>query len=257
MHGKIHASMYTGSMVGAGAMAFALMPYAIANARPDEGCTVDLNPIVLSAIFGEPKEKIESAIKFLCSPDKDSRSPEAEGRRLVHVGPGPYRYFVVNLEKYRHEASNHDRKEYWRQYRAWQRSTKKTPFKFDPNVHSEQVNSSILFNDVQRTDADADADAKKEPPTPLDKGDKRLRFQPPSLDEALLHGAKSGLPENEVRKFMAYYDSNGWRVSKNPMKNWHAAMAGWKTRWEERGRQINGHPVQRQMPLAANGQQNI
>lgn len=137
MHGKIYASMYTGSMVGAGAMAFALMPYAIANARPDEGCTVDLNPSILSTIFGETEDNVLKAIEFLCSPDPKSRSPEHEGRRLVHVGPGPFRYFVVNLENYRQVASDQVRTEYWRQYKQWVRTGRKGAFKFSQtNVHS-------------------------------------------------------------------------------------------------------------------------
>lgn len=145
--------MYTGSMVGSGAMAFALMPYAVANARPDEGCTVDLNPTVLSAVFGEPVKKVKQAIEYLCSADKDSRSPECDGKRLVLVGPGPFRYKVVNLEKYRADANSEERNEYWKQYRRWERDGRKGVFKFTVN----NVNGSEQFNSVQSTDADADA----------------------------------------------------------------------------------------------------
>lgn len=116
--------MYSGSMVGAGAMAFALMPYCIANARPDENCAVDLNPQVLAAVFGESKENVQSAINYLCSPDPLSRSQELDGRRLIHVGPGPFRYKVVNLQKYRDDAVAGERREYWRQHKAWERDGK-------------------------------------------------------------------------------------------------------------------------------------
>ena len=34
----------------------------------------------------------------------------------------------------------------------------------------------------------------------------------------------------EADKFFNYYESNGWKVGKNPMKNWKAAAAGWITR---------------------------
>lgn len=36
-----------------------------------------------------------------------------------------------------------------------------------------------------------------------------------------------GYPEAEGTKFFNYYESNGWKVGKNPMKNWHAALANW------------------------------
>jgi hypothetical protein len=59
------------------------------------------------------------------------------------------------------------------------------------------------------------------------------RFRVPSRDELDLYAAKLGLPAPEVDKFVAYYESNGWRVGRNPMRSWHGALAGWKTRWEE------------------------
>lgn len=34
----------------------------------------------------------------------------------------------------------------------------------------------------------------------------------------------------EAEKFFNYYESNGWRVGKNPMKNWKAAAAMWKSK---------------------------
>lgn len=34
----------------------------------------------------------------------------------------------------------------------------------------------------------------------------------------------------EAIKFFSYYESNGWRVGRNPMKNWHSAASGWWTR---------------------------
>jgi len=60
------------------------------------------------------------------------------------------------------------------------------------------------------------------------------RFAPPSLKEVLLQGAKIGLPGDECDKFHAYYESNGWRVGRNPMKSWSAAMIHWRTNWLQR-----------------------
>lgn len=62
------------------------------------------------------------------------------------------------------------------------------------------------------------------------------RFSPPTKDEADLHAAKIGLPPSEVARFLAYYESNGWRVGKNPMKSWHGAMTNWKLNYEQRTR---------------------
>lgn len=55
----------------------------------------------------------------------------------------------------------------------------------------------------------------------------------PTIDEVKLIAAKTGLPESEAEKFFHFYESKGWRVGKSPMKKWHSALAGWKTRWQQ------------------------
>jgi hypothetical protein len=41
--------------------------------------------------------------------------------------------------------------------------------------------------------------------------------------------------ENESMRFFNYYESIGWRVGNNPMRNWQPAVAGWKSKMIERG----------------------
>lgn len=66
----------------------------------------------------------------------------------------------------------------------------------------------------------------------------------PTLEEVKLQAAKIGLPESEAEKFFYYYESNGWRVGKNPMKCWLSAMSGWRVRWQgqqsEKNQRANG-----------------
>ena len=102
MFGKVFASMFTGSLYGAGAIKFAMMSYVIANMQPDRkigGMQVELNPRLLADILGERMEDVEAAIEFLCSPDPDSRTEGEEGRRLVRLGQFDFK--VVNGAKYR------------------------------------------------------------------------------------------------------------------------------------------------------------
>ncbi len=63
--------------------------------------------------------------------------------------------------------------------------------------------------------------------------EKRARPKPPSIEAVKLQGAKIGLPDDECEKFFDYYGSNGWRVGKNPMRLWTAALANWKRHWVE------------------------
>lgn len=53
------------------------------------------------------------------------------------------------------------------------------------------------------------------------------RFQPPTLQEVSDYCWERG---NQVdpEKFLAYYESNGWKVGRNPMKSWKAAITTWE-----------------------------
>lgn len=129
MYGKVFGSLYTGSMIGAGPVPFALMPYVIANSVPDEavGGHVELNPKLLATIFGCSEQAVEEAIEFLCAPDPKSRSPEEGGRRLIRLGP--YDYRVVNYAKYKAIKDEEQRREQNRvaqaTFRAKNKGTKK------------------------------------------------------------------------------------------------------------------------------------
>jgi hypothetical protein len=57
---------------------------------------------------------------------------------------------------------------------------------------------------------------------------KRSRAVPPSLEEVKLQAAKIGLTDADAEKYLNYYESNGWRVGRNPMKSWTAALSNWK-----------------------------
>lgn len=67
---------------------------------------------------------------------------------------------------------------------------------------------------------------------------KQKRFVKPTLQEitevmAVKIREKYGsnvqdaLINDQAENFYNYYESNGWRVGKNPMKNWHCAVANW------------------------------
>ena len=58
------------------------------------------------------------------------------------------------------------------------------------------------------------------------------RFVPPTLEEIKDYEAQKGYTFS-AEKFWGYYESNGWRVGKNPMKNWHAACVTWQGKQNE------------------------
>lgn len=124
MYGKHFASMYEGSMVGAGSHVFAVMGYIIAKQVPDKtvGSQVRLNPALLSAILGDSPERVQQAIDYLCAPDPKSNTPDKEGRRLVQVGQ--FDYQVVNGALYQAIRNEEDRRTQNREAKRRERANK-------------------------------------------------------------------------------------------------------------------------------------
>lgn len=56
---------------------------------------------------------------------------------------------------------------------------------------------------------------------------KTKRFTKPSLEEVKAYCAERNNKVN-AEKFIDYYESNGWKVGKNSMKDWKAAVRNWE-----------------------------
>lgn len=72
----------------------------------------------------------------------------------------------------------------------------------------------------------------------------KKRFSAPSFEDVkdlFFEKLQSSLiAEKESKKFYSHYESNGWMVGKNKMKNWKSAVAGWITRMEDYGNTKKG-----------------
>jgi hypothetical protein len=68
------------------------------------------------------------------------------------------------------------------------------------------------------------------------KVDKEKRFVKPTVDELIEH-FKTKIDESqaitEAEKFFNYYESVSWKVGKNKMKNWKAAVVNWCGRMKQ------------------------
>ena len=64
------------------------------------------------------------------------------------------------------------------------------------------------------------------------------RFVPPTLEEVKDYEAQKGYTFS-AEKFWGYYESNGWRVGKNPMKSWHGACVTWQGKQNEENNNLN------------------
>jgi len=69
------------------------------------------------------------------------------------------------------------------------------------------------------------------------------RFVKPTFDELVAEFQnRVHDPTIQAQKFLSHYESNGWRVGKNPMKSWTHAVTNWITRSQENA--ISGRTYQ-------------
>jgi len=68
------------------------------------------------------------------------------------------------------------------------------------------------------------------------------RFTKPTLAEVQAYCAERG---NTVdpQKFVDYYESNGWKVGKNPMRDWRAAVRTWERNNQQRDVKALTRPI--------------
>ena len=60
-----------------------------------------------------------------------------------------------------------------------------------------------------------------------DKKTARSRFTPPTLEEVQAYCEERGNAV-DAQRFIDYYTANGWKVGKNSMKDWKAAVRTWE-----------------------------
>ncbi len=64
------------------------------------------------------------------------------------------------------------------------------------------------------------------------------RFVKPTIDEIKAHILEKGYTF-DAEAFYAFYESNGWKVGKNPMKNWKMACTTWAKNRKNNNNNVN------------------
>jgi len=182
---------------------------ALADAKGKvEGSVSGLAPVARVAI-----PACEKALEVLKTPDKYSRTKEYEGRRIVDIDGG---WQVLNHKKFRDKAKS--RAEY---YRTWRRIQKEERSKEEALNTDLNTNTNTNTNsETARNSAQHARNAENRP---------KRGFQPPSLEDVSAY-AKSIDAGIDCEQFVNFYESKGWMVGKNKMKDWKAAVRTWKQR---------------------------
>lgn len=155
-------------------------------------------------------EECEASLTKLVNPDPHSRTKDHEGRRIEPVDGG---WLILNYRLYRDRTSDDPNaikvRERVRRHR--ERRQQEAPLPPAPPTRKtteaeDRSRSSVTLRNVTVT---------------------------PTLEEVLAYASEIHLPEAEARKHFDHYTANGWRISKNPVKDWKATLRNWQRRFNE------------------------
>lgn len=116
--------------------------------------------------------------------------------------------------------------------------------RFRENQKALQSNGDALPSNASVTkcnteieiEKDIDIDKEKEKESKRDKKT-GSRFKPPAREEAEAYVREQKLDRVNLDKFFDYYTANGWKVGKNPMKDWKATLRNWNRTETEKPKQ--------------------
>ena len=114
MYAKLFRSMYEGSLGGDWKTLVTFQQLLVLS---DQYGVVDMFPPAIASITGIPIEIIEHGIARLEQPDKYSRTPDEEGRRIVRLDAHrDWGWRIVNFAYYRQLQRHEERREYMKDY---------------------------------------------------------------------------------------------------------------------------------------------
>ena len=103
-----------------------------------------------------------------------------------------------------------------------------------------QCNDGVTASNAPQTPCNTEIEKEKEIEIEKkNKADKpaRARFTKPTIEEVQAYCRERG-NSVDANRFVDYYEANGWKVGKNPMKDWKATVRNWERR-DKDGRQTS------------------
>lgn len=152
--------------------------------------------IILSSLT---KDRIIQMLRFLYDGDKSKLSPDDKMNDLI---------IMIERRKKKSEILRNNIKQRW--------------YKCNTNVLQKNYKCNTKppqQSDIQMELFSTENECKK----PIQKNTKFIK---PTLEEVKAYILEKGYNVDPDR-WINYYESNGWKVGKNPMKNWKAAIATW------------------------------
>jgi hypothetical protein len=142
MYVKQFQSMYDGTL-GTQSGWEALVTFQQLLILADAGGNVDMTKEAIANRTSIPLDIIEKGIHILEAPDRQSRTPDNEGRRILRLAPDrDWGWFIVNYVKYSNIRNQEERREYMRLY---QRDRRKKLKEINENNECKSLQSLQKF----------------------------------------------------------------------------------------------------------------
>ena len=110
-----------------------------------------------------------------------------------------------------------------------QNRLRQAKFKANRKLLAGNVTDNVMVTQGNATDKEEDKEIEsKDAPAAL-PSPKRKVFQKPSLEDIKAYCKEAGYSV-DAQRFLDYYDSNGWMVGRNKMKDWKATVRSWASR---------------------------
>lgn len=189
MYTKLYRSIVDGSLYG---RREALTVFFVMLALADSEGNVDVLPKKIADILGENEDFVNIGIAELSAPDPISRTPTAEGRRILLLNDHrTWGWKITNYEAYRKIRDEEERREYQRQ---WDRTKRKRP--------TINPTASDTSDHVRPKTTNTEAEAEAEATTTIYKTDTVSGLSPDVLPLAKKNGKDYKLEALEVLEFL-------------------------------------------------------
>jgi hypothetical protein len=214
VYGKIFDSIYNGTLYGQWE-ALVTMQQLIVLADVDG--VVDMTPMAISARTSIPREIIDKGLDILGSPDKYTRTPGSDGRRIELIDDHrPWGWVLVNYEHYK---ALRDADTVRAQTRARVRKHRENKKLAEDVTHGNAPKRHI--------DIDIDIDIPIEKPI---RPSKRVPKEWRPLAKGLKFSAGVGMTSEECLEQLEQFSDHEF---KNAKKDWDAAWRTWCRNWKK------------------------
>lgn len=94
------------------------------------------------------------------------------------------------------------------------------------NLRKKQQ-ASLCDTNVRKSDTEKEIEKEIDKDKEIDSNKPQKRFSKPTLEEVTAYCLERGKGV-DPQKWYDYYSANGWKVGKNPMRDWKAAVRTWE-----------------------------